>query len=204
MINFLSSWAKTLSLAVIVVSILEMLLPNNKTKKYIRMVMGIYILFNIISPFIKTVQASNIENINLEEFTDDVKVNNSIIDQTSMDSRLKQLYIEQLEKDITNKVQNKGYNVLACKVDAVINGDENQAGIKKVILKIEKNEANLKNESNSIEEKLVEEIQKIKDINISTKNEKNNDKKITESDKNNLKKFLKEEYGVDEKCLKIN
>ena len=35
MVNFLSSWVKNLSLAIIVVSILEMLLPNNKTKKYV-------------------------------------------------------------------------------------------------------------------------------------------------------------------------
>ena len=34
MIENLSSWAKGITLAVIVVSILEMLLPNNKTKKY--------------------------------------------------------------------------------------------------------------------------------------------------------------------------
>ena len=53
MVNFLSSWVKNLSLAIIVVSILEMLLPNNKTKKYVKMVMGLYILFSIISPFIK-------------------------------------------------------------------------------------------------------------------------------------------------------
>ena len=34
MIEFLSDWAKSLGLAIIVISILEMLLPNNKTKKY--------------------------------------------------------------------------------------------------------------------------------------------------------------------------
>ena len=53
MIEFLSSWAKGLGLAIVIVSILEMLLPNNKTKKYIRIVMGIYIIFNIISPFVQ-------------------------------------------------------------------------------------------------------------------------------------------------------
>ena len=52
MIDFFSSWTKTLGLSIVIVSILEMLLPNNKTKKYVRMVMGIYILFTIISPFI--------------------------------------------------------------------------------------------------------------------------------------------------------
>ena len=53
MIEVLSSWAKGLGLSIVVVSILEMILPNNKTKKYVRMVMGIYILFNIISPLVK-------------------------------------------------------------------------------------------------------------------------------------------------------
>ena len=55
MINFLSSWVKNLCLALIVVSILEMLLPNNKTKKYVKMVMGLYILFSIIEPFIENI-----------------------------------------------------------------------------------------------------------------------------------------------------
>ena len=204
MIDFLSSWAKTLSLAVIIVSILEMLLPNNKTKKYIRMIMGIYILFNIISPFIKNVQASDFDNVNLEKFTDSYQTNNTVLDQSSMDLRLKQLYIEQLEKDISRKITNKGYDVITCKVEAVITGDETQAGIKKVILKLEKNENNLKDQSQDIENKLIDEVQKIKDINISSKNKTKNDKKISDSDKNNLKKFLKEEYGVDEKCLQIN
>ena len=53
MIEFLSSSIKSLGVAIIIVSILEMLLPNNKIKKYIRMVMGIFILFNIIAPFIQ-------------------------------------------------------------------------------------------------------------------------------------------------------
>lgn len=203
MIDFLSSWAKTLSLSVVIVSILEMILPNNKTKKYIRMVMGIYILFNIVSPFMKSVQASNIEDFNLESYTNSIYSENKA-NQTSMDKRLQQLYIEQLEKDITTKVTNKGYDVIKCKVDAVISGNENEAGIKKIVLKIEKNDSNLKEENENVEEKIVNEVQKVKKINISNKNQETNNKKITDADISNLKKFLKEEYGVDDKCLKIN
>lgn len=203
MIDFLSSWAKTLALSVVIVSILEMLLPNNKTKKYIRMVMGIYILFNIVSPFIKSVQASDIEDFNIEDYTNNISIN-STAKQTSMDKRLQELYIEQLENDIKTKVTNKGYDVNTCKVDAVISGNENEAGIKKIVLKIEKNESNLKEENENVEEKIVNEVQKIKKVNISNKNKEDNNKKITDADISNLKKFLKEEYGVDEKCLKIN
>ena len=63
MINFMSTWVKNLSLALIIVSILEMLLPNNKTKKYVKMIMGLYILFSIISPFI-----DNKDKFNLNEY----------------------------------------------------------------------------------------------------------------------------------------
>ena len=63
MINFLSSWVKNLSLALIIVSILEMILPNNKTKKYVKMVMGLYILFSIIAPFIENSSKFNLNNI---------------------------------------------------------------------------------------------------------------------------------------------
>ena len=37
MIEILSSWAKGLGITIVIVSIFEMLLPNNRTKKYIRM-----------------------------------------------------------------------------------------------------------------------------------------------------------------------
>lgn len=68
MIKFLSSWAKSLGVAIVVVSILEMLLPNNKTKKYIRMVMGIYIIFNIISPLVQNKNLLNVNQIDIESY----------------------------------------------------------------------------------------------------------------------------------------
>ena len=53
MINFLSSWAEQVVLAVIIATIIELILPNSKNKKYVQMVIGVYVLFNIISPVIK-------------------------------------------------------------------------------------------------------------------------------------------------------
>ena len=90
MIEILSSWAKGLGLAIVVVSILEMLLPNNKTKKYIRMVMGIYIIFNIISPLIQNKDAFDITSIDIENYTNSTTSETTY--QTSMDERIKELY----------------------------------------------------------------------------------------------------------------
>ena len=89
MVSFLSSWVKNLSLAIVIVSILEMLLPNNKTKKYIKMIMGLYILFSIISPFIQNGNIFNLENLDFNTYLKETQVTSSEkVGQTSTDKRL--------------------------------------------------------------------------------------------------------------------
>lgn len=219
MIEFLSSWAKSLGLAIVIVSILEMLLPNNKNKKYIRMIMGIYIIFNVISPFIKNQDIFNIENINIEKYAlnenKEIQENTEEINQTSMNKRIKKLYIEELEKDITKKIEDQGYKVTNCKVKANITEKENEMKIQEIKINIEKNENAKENkqEEENVEDKLVTEIQKIKkvDTTVNTQKEEENEEekqekenKISKLDIQNIKKFLIEEYEVNEKCLKIN
>ena len=99
MINFFSSWAKGIGVTVVIISIIEMLLPNNNSKKYIRMVLGIYLIFNIISPLIKNKDVLNANNINLNETS--ITTASEEVDQTSMNKRIKKLYEQELEKDIT-------------------------------------------------------------------------------------------------------
>lgn len=213
MIEFMSSWVKGLGLAIVIVSILEMLLPNNKTKKYIRMVMGIYILFTIISPFISNQEVFDINDINLEEYT--TTQTSTTLNQTSMDERIKELYIQELEKDITKKLTEKGYEVTSCKVKAEISDKEEETKISQIKVNVQKSQENDNSENNeneqNLENKIVTQIQKIKPIDTSIKEgdseedtkEKQNTQ-VSKSDIQNIKKFLIEEYGVNEKCLEIN
>ena len=219
MIEFLSSWAKSLGLAIVIISILEMLLPNNKTKKYIRVVMGIYVIFTMISPLIDNKEMFNVNNIDFEEYST-VQTISTTVDQTSMDKRIQELYAEELEKDITKKIQEKGYLVSTCKVNAQMSDNEDETKISKIRLKVEKIEVEESkieennadtDEKDTIESKIVTQIQKIKPIDISINNEKVKTKNNTEqkvkignADIQNIKKFLIEEYGVSEKCLEIN
>ena len=220
MINFLSSWVKNLSLALIVVSILEMLLPNNKTKKYIKMVMGLYILFSIIAPFVNN---SNVLNFNIEDVYSDYSKEilstsatstTGEVNQTSMDDTLNQLYKEQLESDITQKIEEKGYDVRKCKVEAHIS--ESDTGIESITIEIDgknentENADNLNNSDNSnstLEDKIVKEIQKIQKVEIDVSkgdDSEDTNSAITKNDVKIIKDFLTKEYGVSEKCLKIN
>ena len=66
MINFMSSWAEQIVLAVIIATIIELILPKNKNTKYIKMVIGVYVLFNIISPIIKNKEKFSVEKYNTE------------------------------------------------------------------------------------------------------------------------------------------
>lgn len=211
MVSFLSSWVKNLSLALIIVSILEMIIPNNKTKKYIRMIMGLYVLFSIISPFIENSNKFNIDNLDFNSYIEKTqKVSTEEVNQDSMNTRLKQIYIEKLENDITTKIEEKGYDVESCKVDAYISEKENDSGINKIVLNIQKNDQSTEaKNSETIEEKIVTEVQKIQNVNIGTdnsneKSENKEDTNVTNADIQNIKKFLIDEYGVSEKCLKIN
>ena len=208
MIHSLTSWAKTIVMAIIVVSILEMLLPNNKTKKYVKMIMGLFILYNIISPFIKDKNALKFEEEELQAFsttsTQKIEVN-----QESMDRRLEELYIQQIEKDITKKLEKKGYIVKSCKVQAKISNDEDTTGITKIKLKLEKGEVNEekeKEENEEIENKLITTIQSIKKVDTKISNAENTmgEVLLEKVDIQNIKQFLIKEYEVNEKCLEIN
>ena len=207
MIEILSSWAKGLGITIVIVSIFEMLLPNNRTKKYIRMVLGVYVIFNIVSPLIKNKDVFNFNNIDLEEYT---SVETSSVNQTSMNERIKKLYSEELEKDITKKIKEKGYEVKKCKVSVQIADDEEETKINKIKLIVSKTQEEVKNDiENSAENKIVTEIQKIRKIDTGVEIKKQEKEKNEVSDKvnkteiQNIKKFLIEEYGVNEKCLEI-
>ena len=212
MIEILSSWAKGLGLTIVIVSIFEMLLPNNNSKKYIRMVLGIYVIFNIISPLVKNKEVFSLDNLNLEDYQ---TVETTVVDQTSMDARIKELYEQELEKDIVKKLKEKGYEVTNVKVDAEISNEE-ESKINKIKLNIKKGQEEVKGETEKsiTENKIVTEIQKIKKVDTTIKVNKNEEEKteskkedtekVSKVDIQNVKKFLIEEYGVSEKCLEIN
>ncbi len=134
MINFISSWAEQIVLAVIIATIIELILPKNKNRKYIQMVIGVYVLFNIISPVIKNKEAISVENYNIEKY----ETNSTYeIDQSSMDERIEKIYLEELQKNTTSKFENAGFTVERCIVDAELDTNKKNAGIHLITVKIQ-------------------------------------------------------------------
>ena len=201
MIEVLSSWAKGIGVTIVIISIFEMILPNNTSKKYIKMVLGIYLIFNIISPLINNKEIFNVDNIDLEELTtsSDVEVN-----QTSMNLRIKDLYEQELEKDITKKLNEKGYQVVNCKITTQISTKKDEeTKINKIKLKIKKSGNDQKQES--AEEKIVSGIQKIKKIDTSITKDGNDEKEekneSSDNSKSEDKKITRDRYSKYKKIF---
>lgn len=222
MINFLSVWAEQLIVSIVVGSIIEMILPNNKNKKYIKIVIGIYILFTIISPLVNKKDMFEIDSFDIEEYvttnTEGSIQLNENVNQTSMDERLQELYVQELENNIKAKVKQEGYNAITCKVDAVLYGDEENQEIKKVSLVVSKeadDSGSLNNSDNQSKSENSNENTNIKSINrveinvgldkiLSDNDDINKDEQKNVKEIEHLKNILSSYYEIDSKKIKIS
>lgn len=137
MINFLSSWAEQIVLAVIIATLFELILPKNKNKKYIQMVIGVYVLFNIISPILETEQVFSFDEYNIEKNN---VVSGEVLDQTSMDERIEKIYLDELEDTVITKFEKQGFKVKKCTIDAELDSSKKNAGIHLITVKLETTE----------------------------------------------------------------
>lgn len=209
MIAFLKSWANQIIVAVIIATIFEMLLPNGNNKKYIKMIIGLYVLFTIIQPIITKVTGNNIDisDFNYKKYFDEDVLEGSSQDFENNNSKLiEQAYIDNIKNDIKTKIKQKGYEVIICNVNIINSGNEEEYGtIENINLKIKKvaDEEKLTKETSDIIK--VENV----DINISdsSKNNTNNTEEksnISEKEKTEIIEYLANEYSTNKKDIVIN
>lgn len=186
MIVFLKNWIEQIVIAVIIVSIFEMILPNGNLKKYIKITLGMYIVFCLISPFVNSNALYNFENIKIEDFAT-VEDNNQI-NQESMDKRLQSLYVEELENDIKKQVEKSEFKVYYCKVEAILKSSDKNAGISEINLIVGKKGQNINT---------IENI----GININNKQERKNE--ILTEDLKQLRVNIASHYEIKPEFIKL-
>ena len=201
MIDWISTWAQSIIIAVIIATIIEMILPSGSSKKYIKVVTGIYILFTIISPVItkftgKTLAVSDI--LELDSYVNEIKqkeVSQNLLAENNSAS-IKDIYTANLKSDIKNKLKQKGYN--ANNIVLTVGDDENYT-LNKIEIDIEK----IKEDKQE-----VNEIEAVNKINITISNtvvEKNNNKSsVLDKEKEKIKQYLSSVYEIDEKDILVN
>ena len=225
MIEWITNWAQGIIIAVIIATIIEMILPNGSCKKYIKVVIGVYILFSIISPVISKITGKGFnisEELNLEEFyteVDSKAIYNSLDKNNS--NNIMDIYVSNLKSDIISKLKNKGYETIECEVK--IKNEETYEIEALNLKKIKSNNADTEEENNNEDVEKVKGVNDVnieingsnnKDNNIEDDNDKNNSKNNTNNkdynsdltvyEKNKVKEYLETTYEINKKSININ
>ena len=199
MIDFLSNWAQGIIVAVIIATIIEMILPNGSSKKYVKVVVGIYILFTIISPIITKFSSNNF-NINdildTKEYEEQMAKSDEDISKKIEENNnrtIKDIYQSNLESDIKAKLKDKGYEVLNTYIQ--IRDDENYT-IEFISLILDKKETEESNQVRNIE---IEEV----NIQIGETNTQESDTSLGSSEKQEIAEYISSTYDIDIKNIEI-
>lgn len=196
MIEFLSSWAQGIIVAVIIATLIEMILPNGSSKKYVKVVIGMYILFTIVSPIIKKLGGKdiNLNTIDIEKYEQQIAKSDNTISRKFEDNNtrsIKDIYVSNLKADISAKLKEKGYEIDTS--DIQIKDDENYT-IEKITLKLIKMEQ--KQEKNN-------EIV-INTVEIGNTISQKDSKTLSDDDKQEVKDYISETYDIDKKNINIS
>ena len=202
MITYISSWARQVIVSVVVAIILEMILsPNSKSTKYIKTVIGIYVVYTIIAQGLKLIGGKNLDfaNIDYENYLTSSEIYQNL--ESSVEkietNNFEETYKLNLKQDMENKLREKGYIVSNIKLEVNLEeNNETYGRIENIELNISRNvnEDNNENEKNEI---AVNKIKIGEQINSTIK------KELTEEEEREIKMFISEEYGINNKQISI-
>lgn len=196
--NWISDWIQGIIIAVVIGTIIEMILPDGNCKKYVKVVIGVYILFSIISPVITKITGNEFRVSDI--FDIDTYIETSTHEsqtkvETKQQDQIKQIYITNLKEDIKQKLKSKNYEVTSISVE--IENNE-QYTLKSMNLQVTQKE-----QTNS-ENREIQNVNEIK-INIGNNSESlTKDVKISSKEQKELKEYLSGIYNLEEKNININ
>lgn len=195
MINAMSTWAKSIILAVIVSTIIQMILPEGNNKKYIKTVIGLYILFTIISPIISKISGGN-STIDVSKYENYFNVESTTTASANViDKNLDNTYTSSIKADIKNRMKQKGYKVNSIDANIELKNEESYGTINSLKISLEREENN--NNSN---------IQAVNKIEIKISNNTNEVKQnnLTSMEKQEIKNYLSETYSIKKENIEVD
>ena len=224
--EWFSSWIQGIIIAVVISTIIEMVLPEGNSKKYIKVVIGVYILFSIVSPAITKLTGNSFEVsdiFNIDEYIEASSSNTYQNLEQSQEEQIKEIYISSLKSDMKEKIESKGYIVENITLEVA---DNEEYTLNKITLDLKKQENNSTQEekaNNSISENTniqsteastINSIQEVNEINITIGNkdsanetkseEKTKNETLSSKEQNELKEYLSGVYEIEKQNININ
>ena len=183
MIDYISSWAGQIITSVIIVTILEMILPKGNSKKYIKTIIGVYILYVIISPVLKFVNKGDLK-VDYSKYEKYFGKDNIMV--TSDTYMVEDRYNIELEKQLKLDIEGMGYNVK--KVSAELDLDKGIVKYAKLVVDKDKPKENGISVS----------VNKVEVGNIKEENE------LSTDEIESIKQKITKDYGVPYENITVN
>ncbi|NLM03572.1 MAG: stage III sporulation protein AF [Clostridiales bacterium] len=201
--DILRNWIITIVYVIILLTFMEILIPNNDNKKYINFVMSLIIMITIIRPIIDFIKPDESIDEQISQISDYLEYN-------TMEKRLTynnyfetesiiELYRQNLKDHIKKRVEkNADYSVHDIEISIEDNDEENLGIIKGIEIILKETSDNKKNISN----------EKIQDIKIKVTLNENNDTQQAHSinidyEGDLIKDDLSYYYGLEKEKINI-
>ena len=197
--NDIIIWSRSIIISVIITIVIEMILPENNSKKYIKIVLGIFVVYSIVSPIFEFFSGRDVDGIidkgeaAIEASSRNIQDYESRIN--SADEEVRKIYSNSLVKELETLLQNNGY--IPEKVDIAITNDDSY-NIEKIDIKIK--------EKKKVDEKQAQSIvETVKQIVIKCDNKNRNEEKslVNDNEKNEIRAIIKDNFGVDNDKVNI-
>ena len=202
MASFLNSWVQGIVIAIVLATVLEMLLPEGNNKKYVKILIGIYILFTIISPVMNKAGKIEVKNSILDTKQYQKEIEKYSVDTNTMQEQnqksIQTIYQQNLKSDMTNKLEEKGYQVNAVHIRVSNEGDYLLEEVRLQLTKAENKEKEISKKQNVIAINVVTiEVQEEKQEQEKTENT------LEEAEIQEIKEYLTSVYEVKEKLGQV-
>lgn len=142
MILEIKNWCEGIIVAIILCIIIESLIPEGNSKKYIKVVIGIYIMYVSLNPILNLLNFNFDLNI-FEEYAKTAEVS------SLPENNIKDIYVLGIEQNLKDEIQEMGYEI----DDIKIYVDLNYENIEKIELKLKEN--GMKNQNQIMQQIIV-------------------------------------------------
>ncbi len=182
MIKNISSYAETIICLIVAVTIIELILPNNKSKKYVMFSSSLIIMLSVINPIISVFDSE----FDISKKIREVQANMQHIEYTASDNydleyNIYNTYVKNIENNMKSRIEEIGYEVLESKI--IVNAKNYEP---------ENIEMKIKYKDGFIQPIIIDVFSNNLNANI------------YEADANKIKEILSNEYGVKKEKIIIN
>lgn len=198
-VSFISSWLKDIVVLFILISIAELIMPKGNMKRYINLVIGLLIIFTIVSPFAKLMKLDfNLDQAIFNYSKSDDYLNNDEKFYMQQEKQIESLYKEKISNEMIELVEDKTeYKVVDISI-GIIESKEKYGEIDYIKLIVDKNK---ETKSNKISIEKVSPVYIDNNVKaISNKNSKDND---VNNDLNELKELLSSRYSIEKEKITV-